>query len=48
MLCDFKNNEVRKNFDEIITLPKVNAQIKETQQEAQEETPQEEAGPPIQ
>ena len=48
MLCDFKNNEVRKNFDEIITLPKVNAQIQETTQEASQETPPKEAGPPIQ
>jgi hypothetical protein len=34
MLCDFKNNEVRKNFDEILSLPKTNGTQK---QEAQKE-----------
>ena len=41
MLCDFKNNQVRRNFDEIITLPKINATQKEAQQTQEEEGPSE-------
>ena len=40
MLCDFKNNQVRKNFDEIISIPRINAAQKQEQAKTQE-APQE-------
>ena len=36
MLCDFKNNEVRKNFDEILSLPTINASQKQEETEENE------------
>ena len=41
MLCDFKKNEVRRNFDEIITLSKINATQKEAQETQKENGPNE-------
>eukprot|EP01051_Picozoa_sp_SAG22_P012972 SAG22_NODE_1401_length_4497_cov_101.460891_6_plen_63_part_00 len=40
MLCDFKNNQVRKNFDEILSIPRINAAQKQEQAKTQE-APQE-------
>ena len=36
MLCDFKNNEVRKNFDEILSLSTINASQKQEETEENE------------
>ena len=36
MLCDFKNNEVRQNFDEILSLPTINASQKQEETEENE------------
>ena len=44
MLCDFKKNEVRKNFDEILSLPMTNGQDQDQAKAEASEEPQGDAG----